>query len=655
MSAQKRPQSDLKHRVITCLNKLSDRDTLAVATTELESIAKTLTHESFSPFLTCLSTTDSSEKSPVRKQCVRLLGLLSAEHRDALSPHLSKMLSAVIRRLRDPDSAVRSACIDSVSSMASHITKPPFSLFIKPLVEAVFLEQDYNAQIGSAMCLAAAIDSSRDPEPVQLQKLLQRLSKLVKNDSFKAKPALLSLIGSIGSAGGASNRNVLNYLIPCLVEFLRSEDWAARKAAAEALARLALKERNLLTEFKSSCLASLESRRFDKVKLVRETMNRALELWKEVPGDSEEAQPLSQSNSSSKGSANGRCFPTVAKGSHDVGLATPQPKKTISTSRSPPSVGSSTFEKRNPLKSSHRKSSVPMSNKVDSKKPSDWTIEIAAPRAPTSILACKDSVRSRNFVLPDFAESESCSDLNPETKCVLFDNVCAEKSYKFAGSRFGSRVVPYHGNDNYELDLADSNAMEDVYVSQKEVENLSLIQKQLLQIENQQSSLLNLLQRFIGSSQSGITSLETRVNGLEKALDEISYDLALSTGNINPNTEFAGNTCCMLPGTEFLSPKYWRRTEGQYSSSRFSFSGRNQSLAAAQNMPAKNGNGQMFKVHSPRGQQHSGVTRKDSRGSLESFSNKTPRKLVKDADMVQDSNAGVLDGTTFGNHTRQQT
>lgn len=149
--------------------------------------------------------------------------------------------------------------------MASHITKPPFSLFIKPLVEAVLLEQDFNAQIGSAMCLAAAIDSSPDPEPAQLQKLLQRFSKLVKNDSFKAKPALLSLIGSIGSAGGASNRNVLNYLIPCLVEFLSSEDWAARKAAAEALARLALKERNLLTEFKSSCLASLESRRFDKV------------------------------------------------------------------------------------------------------------------------------------------------------------------------------------------------------------------------------------------------------------------------------------------------------------------------------------------------------------------------------------------------------
>ena len=44
-------QSDLKNRVITCINKLSDRDTLAVATTELESIAKSLSHDSFSPSL----------------------------------------------------------------------------------------------------------------------------------------------------------------------------------------------------------------------------------------------------------------------------------------------------------------------------------------------------------------------------------------------------------------------------------------------------------------------------------------------------------------------------------------------------------------------------------------------------------------------------
>ncbi|KAL8249901.1 hypothetical protein R6Q59_006769 [Mikania micrantha] len=51
------PQQDLKHRVITCMNKLSDRDTLAVASSELESIALNLNHDSFAPFLTYLSST----------------------------------------------------------------------------------------------------------------------------------------------------------------------------------------------------------------------------------------------------------------------------------------------------------------------------------------------------------------------------------------------------------------------------------------------------------------------------------------------------------------------------------------------------------------------------------------------------------------------
>lgn len=149
--------------------------------------------------------------------------------------------------------------------MASQITRPPFSSLSKPLVEAMLHEQDYNLQIGSTLCLAAAIGASPDPEPAQLQKLLPKVVKLIKNDCFKAKPAMLSLIGSIVSAGGAKHRGVLNCLIQCLVEFLSSEDWAARKAAAEALLRLAMTERNLLSEFKSSCLASLESRRFDKV------------------------------------------------------------------------------------------------------------------------------------------------------------------------------------------------------------------------------------------------------------------------------------------------------------------------------------------------------------------------------------------------------
>lgn len=64
-------------------------------------------------------------------------------------------------------------------------------------------------------------------------------------------------------------------------------------------------------------------------------------------------------------------------------------------------------------------------------------------------------------------------------------------------------------------------------------------------------------------------SLETRVHGLELALDEISYDLAVSNGRMT-NSDVPRNTCCLLPGAEFLSSKFWRKTQGQYTSSPFS-------------------------------------------------------------------------------------
>lgn len=498
------------------------------------------------------------------------------------------MLSNVVRRLRDSDSAVRLACVDAVGVMSSQITKPPFSAFLKPLTDSILLEQDYNLQIGSALCIAAAIEAAPDPEPEQLLKLLPRLLKLAKSESFRAKPALLSLIGSIIGAGGASTRGVLNSLVPCLVEFLSSEDWAARKASAEALARLALVERDLATEFKSSSLSSLESRRFDKVKVVRDTMNRTLDLWKELPCDSNGLLPLSPSKASSKDNGAGGCFPPASKISCDVGFETPQPKKIIPT-RSPPSDNSlvTTARKRSPLQSSNNgKSTTAMFRKLDCKKPSDWKVEVAVPHPSSSKVACEDDLKRRYLVVSDSEENGNCGDSRPETNRVLFSKISNEKMHKFGCLSSGSRIVPFHENNNSESAVVDSNATEEeIYENQKDIEDLSLIRKQLIQIENQQSSMLNLLQRFIGNSQSGINSLETRVNGLEMVLEEISFDLAISSGRVS-NSDSAGNTCCKLPGAEFLSSKFWKRTEG-HTTSRFSSTGSIQALTTINNMPNK--------------------------------------------------------------------
>lgn len=259
---------DLKQRVLMCLHKLSDRDTHTAAASELESIARTLSADALPSFLSSISATDSSDKSPVRRQCVRLICVLSEHHKNALSPHLSKVLSAVVRRLRDPDSSVRSACVAASLSLSSQLTSPQFTSITKPFLESLFIEQDSNTQNGAALCLAAIIEGSRNLDVGSLRKLLPKLEKLAKCESFKAKAALLALMGSVVEVKGVlsgGGKNVIKNLIMCLTEFLSGEDWAARKAAAEALIKITAVEKDALSEHKASCLKTFEAKRFDKV------------------------------------------------------------------------------------------------------------------------------------------------------------------------------------------------------------------------------------------------------------------------------------------------------------------------------------------------------------------------------------------------------
>ncbi|XP_010477747.1 PREDICTED: microtubule-associated protein TORTIFOLIA1-like [Camelina sativa] len=538
---------DLKQRVIACLNKLADRDTLALASAELDSIAKSLTHDSFSPFLNCIHNTDSSVKSPVRKQCVSLLSLLSRYHGDSLTPHLAKMVSTVIRRLRDPDSSVRSACAVATADMSAHVTRQPFASVAKPLIETLVQEGDSNLQIGAALCLAASVEAATDPESEQLRKSLPKIGKLLKSEGFKAKAALLSAVGSIITAGGAGTKPVLDWLVPVLIEFLSSEDWAARKSAAEALGKVATAE-DLASQYKKASTAALESRRFDKVKSVRETMNRALNLWKEVSNDDEAS--LSPSRSSSTDGSSIGCFTSVTRSATiDVGFKSGRPKKVTPMMKRSPSL---------PVNRSYpatrQKENLPKRNQGN-----------------MTMLAAEASIVDNNKGPPQFTpvkqSSEETANSGPGGPDIIKHTI-SEKSREdnkvsnFGGLKSGSRVAPCSSDDGDSYDSVAKNCKDEVDDSRKDSEELSLIREQLALIENQQSSLLDLLQKFMGTSQSGIQSLESRVSGLEMALDEISCDLAVSNGRV-PKTSSgcAGESCSKLPGTEFLSPKFWRKTE----------------------------------------------------------------------------------------------
>ncbi|KAK7367965.1 hypothetical protein VNO80_09985 [Phaseolus coccineus] len=569
---------NLRQRVITCLNKLSDRDTLPGAVAELESIARTLSHDSFSSFLSCIHNTDSSSKSPVRKQCVHLLNILSCFHGEALSSFLPKMLATVLRRLRDTDSAVRSACVDAVAAMSSRITRLPFAAaFLRPLMDALVQEQEANTQIGAALCLAAAVEAAPDPDTEALRRsALPRLAKLVKSDVCRARAALLVLIGSVITVGGASSRGAMSWLVPCLVEFLGNEDWTVRKAAAEALAKVASVERDLASQHKVVCLDSLQNRRFDKIKVVRETMNRALETWREV---AEDTPALIKSECDSVSGTDDDRGQPATKSSPSVSSKS---FKTVSANRSPPSGVSFMSSMKGEIfsKSNEKNSRMRTLHQNDYEKSSVDKPESLLSRSSHPNMSREDAVKRCNFENSSSTPYQNGLNSRTEIKRVLFSKMSDEKVKRFSGSK--SRVVPYYGDgldgdgldgDGLEGDGLDANVVDnsanDVCDNPQDVEDFSLIREQLIQIENQQSNLLDVLQRFIGSSQSGMNSLESRVHGLEMALDEISYDLAVSSGRFS-YTDVTDDTCCKLPGTDFLSSKFWKKTEGRNVTSKFS-------------------------------------------------------------------------------------
>ncbi|KAL5100400.1 hypothetical protein RYX36_004727 [Vicia faba] len=591
---------ELRQRVITCLNKLSDRDTLAGASLELESIARTLNNDSFSSFLSCIHNTDSSSKSPVRKQCVNLLSLLSRFHGDAMSPFISKMIATVLRRLRDPDSVVRSACVDAVAEMSSRITRPSFTVaFLRPFMDALTLEQDVNVQIGASLCLAAAIDAAPEPDVESLRRItLPRLGKLLKTDSCKAKAPLLVLIGSVVSVGGASSRGVMSWLVPCVVEFLGSEDWNVRKACAEALGKVASMEKDLASQHKVLCMDSLQNKRFDKVKVVRETMNLALDIWKEVKDVSENAPTPVKSACVSVEDGKGLC---ATKNSPFVGSKLSQLNKMVRSKRSPPSTVSlkSSGKREIPIKSNDKYSRMGVLRQQDHEKLSDEKLQTPLSKSSHSNMTNEDDIKRCDFESSKSPTYQNATNSRADVKQVFLNKMSDEKVRKFGGSN--SRVVPCDDVDDLDTDVTVNNVNE-VCESPQDVEDLSLIREQLLQIENQQSNLLDLLQRFIGTSQTGMNSLETRVHGLEMALDEISYDLAVSSGRI-PNTDAIEDMCCKLPGTDFLSSKFWKKTEGRYSTtSRFSF-GSSAPINNVHNATDRNGSKEILTTNSKRFQQ----------------------------------------------------
>ncbi|XWS73367.1 hypothetical protein CRYUN_Cryun02cG0122000 [Craigia yunnanensis] len=548
---------ELKNKVNLALNKLADRDTYQIGVYELEKTAECLTPDKISSFLSCILDTDSEQKSAVRKESIRLMATLARFHQGLIGPYLSKIVVSIVKRLKDPDSVVRDACQETMGVLASKLSNQEdenngvFVVLVKPLFEALG-EQNKQVQSGAALCLARVIDNTHDPPTSILQRMLTRTTKLLKNPHLMAKSSVIELNRSIIQAGGATTQSLLSAAIASIQEALKNSDWTTRKAASMALGAIASSGASSFGSFRASCIHSLESCRFDKVKPVRDTVLHALQYWRSIPGP-DTSEP-SESGSYIKENFCGGDYSDITS-NNDSGWKDATVKK----------VTTNSDIRRIPL--SVRKTSQNYVQNPQHCKEDDWHIEISVSEnhnvslphlhneesEGSTITKTLDRMTNTTstqdigyeFVpMDDKQECSSVSNLQsdnfgPKFLSVSHDHIAEGSWLKSLGrnQQFAGEEISNEQEDVYSGKIRDRRSL-DSAVTETSPEMVSVccsqietkivgIQKQLLDIESKQSNMMDRLQVFSTGIMDSLSMLQSKVLSLENVVDRMAQDLML--------------------------------------------------------------------------------------------------------------------------------
>ncbi|XP_028760285.1 microtubule-associated protein TORTIFOLIA1 [Neltuma alba] len=580
---------ELKGRILTSLSKLSDRDTYQIAVEDLEKIIQSLSPESIPMILNCLYEASNDPKPAVKKESLRLLTVVCASHRDSTSTHLTKIIAHIVKRLKDSDSGVKDACRDAIGALSAQYLKgvgggtdngglgSVVALFVKPLFEAMG-EQNKGVQSGAAICMAKMVECASDPPISSFQKLCPRICKFLNNPNFLAKASVLPVVASLSQVGAIAPQS-MEHLLPSIHECLTSSDWATRKAAADALSSLAIHSKSLVMDGATSTLEALEACRFDKIKPVRDSMTEALQLWKKVAGKgdgaTDDSKPLT-------------CEPAVSSETSDI------KKVHLGESKTEPSAkdlspGSSNLDstakakpvgipekavvilKKKPPTLTDKEINLEFFQKLERRGSDDLPVEVVVPRrcinssgtnneeeSEASLKSSKARLNStggvstndfRGSVTNKYRILERSNDVNPRE----------QNSQDFAHDRYSEKKVngkelrtkAHDTDDRIEISQRESSANVAGFSKtdgQSEVSfnnrgNWLAIQRQLLQLERQQAHLMNMVQDFMGGSHDGMVTLENRVRGLERVVEDMARDLSISSGRRGGNfTGFEGSS-----------------------------------------------------------------------------------------------------------------
>ncbi|KAL0687539.1 hypothetical protein Bca4012_087216 [Brassica carinata] len=557
---------ELKKKVVTALNKLADRDTHQRGVDELENTVEHLAPDKISCFLSCILDTDSEQKSAVRKECIRLMATLARFHHGLVAPYLAKMVSSVVKRLKDQDSVVRDACIETMGVLASKMScyeDESYGVFVslvKPLFEAIGDQNKY-VQSGAALCLARVVDSSPEAPVAIIQRMLTKTVKLLNSSHFIAKPAVIELNRSIIlfgeliliQAGGATTKSVLISAMSSFQDALKNKDWTTRKAASVALMEIAATGEKFLGPLKASCISSLESCRFDKVKPVRDSIVLALQYWKGVPGS--DSQEPSETVSSVRESYSG------AQGDSELFSTSDSKSKDVTSNKYVTDLA------RKKVPFSARNAPTRYNEKT---KQDNWRIEIAVSESPiVSKVNLHNEESEGSCITKTFAEAANTPEVTYEyipmedkADCYVTDAVNENddiKSVTVSSNSFlaSGMVNPaitskqfaaeetYSEGQQFSTKLKNRTSTDStVTVSSSEINHdccaqisneMASVRKQLSDIENKQSRLIDQLQVFSTGIMNNFSALQSKVLSLEYAVEGIAQNFALHSDISNSN------------------------------------------------------------------------------------------------------------------------
>ncbi|KAI0529684.1 hypothetical protein KFK09_002238 [Dendrobium nobile] len=366
---------------------------------------------------------------------------------------------------------------------------------------------------------------------------------------------------------GAISSQSMPHVLQSVRECLENNDWATRKAAADTLSVLASQSSHLIADGASQTIASLEACRFDKVKPVRESMMEALQLWKKISDKGAESLKVSESGHSDEN-----------MDSKDLNLNSDRPESVKDSSADSSSTGG--------LPLSHLKCTSLLENaadllkikapslkdkelnpeffqKLESRNSDDVPVEVVVPRKRPQSSHSKDGKEKNS------ADGDRRGDHGVPAGCELNKNL--EHSYRryntterrlgahgrqqnsdfLARDKFSeqlrfrdSKLRGCDASNRVEFNPGDSFAsrssisrtdglVESSFMNNKV--NWLGIQRQLSQLERQQAYLMNMLQHFMEGSHDSLITLENRVHGLERVVEEMARDLSISSGRRGGN------------------------------------------------------------------------------------------------------------------------